>query len=116
MISVNRILYNKYSSMDFNLKTCLSFDGDSGETDSFLGREAVSSESYRGDFKRVHSYKYQDVLAPTITFIRVDLPALALPTTATAPLFNLTSYLTAPILESTLSSTSRIKALSFSSS
>ena len=70
MISANRIIYNQFSSQDFDLKTCLSFDSDSGETESYLTREAVASESYRGDFKRVHNYKYNEVLAPTITLIK----------------------------------------------
>ena len=47
LISVNRINYNGYSSQDFDLKTCLSFEGDSGTTDTFINREAVASESYR---------------------------------------------------------------------
>lgn len=70
MISVNRINYAGYSSQDFDLKTCMSFKGDSGDVDTFLGREAIASESHRGHFKRVHNYKYSDVLAPTITFIK----------------------------------------------
>ena len=72
MIAINRCIYAGYSSQDFDLKTCLSFDTDSGETDTFINREAIASESYRGDFKRVHSYKYTDVLAPTISFIKAD--------------------------------------------
>ena len=72
MISVNKILYAGYSSRDFDLKTCLSFEGDSGDVGAFLNREAVMSESYRGDFRRVHNYKYSDVLAPTLTFIKDD--------------------------------------------
>lgn len=70
MISVNRINYAGYSSQDFDLITCLSFDSDSGDVETYLNREAVASESYRGDFKRVHNYKYQDVLAPQLTFIK----------------------------------------------
>lgn len=70
MISVNRINYAGYSSQDFDLKTCLSFEGDSGDVNTFLNREAVASESYRGDFRRVHNYKYSEVLAPTLTFIK----------------------------------------------
>ena len=72
MIAINRCIYAGYSSQDFDLKTCLSFDGDSGETDTFINREAVASESYRGDFRRVHNYKYTDVFAPTISFIKED--------------------------------------------
>ena len=72
MISVNRIEFNNYSSVDFDLKTCLAFEGDSGETSTYLNREAVASETYRGDFKRVSSYKYSESLAPTIMFIDKD--------------------------------------------
>lgn len=75
MISVNKIKYNNVSSLDFNgfnLITCLSFEGDSGDVGTFLNREAVASESYRGHFKRVHNYKYNEVLAPTFTFIKDD--------------------------------------------
>lgn len=63
-------MYAGYSSKDFDLLTCLSFDGDSGDVETYLNREGVASESYRGDFKRVQNYKYQDVLAPQITFIK----------------------------------------------
>ena len=72
MIAINRCIYAGYSSRDFDLKTCLSFEGDSGDINAFLSREAVASESYRGYFKRVHNYKYNDVLTPTITFIKED--------------------------------------------
>lgn len=72
MISVNRIVFNKFSSQDFDLICDLAFDGDGGETDSFLTREAVESESYRGEFKRVHNYKYTESFAPKFTFIKKD--------------------------------------------
>jgi hypothetical protein len=69
MISIHRLIYAGYSSEDFDLCCQLAFDSDSGETNSYLSREAVASETYRGDFKRVHSYKFTESLAPTITFI-----------------------------------------------
>ena len=72
MISVNRLIYNGYSSQDFDLICDVSFDSDEGETNTYLSREAVASETYRGDFKRVSSYKYSEVLAPKITFIDKD--------------------------------------------
>lgn len=70
MISVERIIYAGYSSKDFDLITGLAFDEDAGDTDTFLGREAVASESYNGHFKRVHTYKYNNVLTPKLTFIK----------------------------------------------
>ena len=72
MISVNRLIYSGYSSQDFDLICDLSFDSDDGETSTYLSREAVASETYRGNFKRVSSYKYSEVFAPKITFIDKD--------------------------------------------
>lgn len=78
MISIHRLIYNGYSSQDFDLICELSFDSDDGETSTYLSREAVASETYRGDFKRVSSYKYSEVLAPRITFIDKDFGELNL--------------------------------------
>ena len=72
MISVNRLIYAGCSSQDFDLICDLSFDSGDGEVSTYLSREAVASETYRGDFRRVSSYKYSEVLAPTITFIDKD--------------------------------------------
>lgn len=72
MIAINRCIYNGYSSKDFDLLCDLAFDGDSGETSTYLSREAIASENYKGDFKRVHNYKYDDVFTPQITFIKED--------------------------------------------
>lgn len=69
MISIHRLTYAGYSSEDFDLCCQLSFDSDNGETSTFLSRDAVMSETYRGDIQRTHSYKYTETLAPTITFI-----------------------------------------------
>ena len=69
MISPQRIEYNTFSSEDFDLICQLAFDSDSGEASAFLNRDAIASETYRGDIKRVSSYKYTEVLAPRLTFI-----------------------------------------------
>ena len=69
MISPYRVIYNTYSSRDFDLLCELSFEGDSGDVSTFLSREAVASDTHKGEFKRVHGYKHTEVLAPTITFI-----------------------------------------------
>ena len=69
MISIHRLIYNGYSSEDFNLCCQFSFDSDNGASDSYLSRSAVMSETYRGDMQRTHSYKYDSTLAPTITFM-----------------------------------------------
>ena len=72
MIAINRCVYNGFSSKDFDLLCDVAFDSDSGETSTYLSREAIASENYKGDFKRVHNYKYDDVFAPQITFIKED--------------------------------------------
>ena len=72
MIAINRCIYNGCSSKNFDLLCDLAFDGDSGETSTYLSREAVASESYNGTFKRVHNYKYDDVFTTQITFIKED--------------------------------------------
>ena len=69
MISPYRVEYATYSSLDFDLICDVAFDSDSGATSSFLSREAVASETYRGAIKRVSSYKYTESFAPVITFV-----------------------------------------------
>ena len=70
MISANRIEYRGYSSVDFDLKTCMAFESDNGEVSTYLTREAVASESYRGEFKRIHNFKYTETFNPKFTFIK----------------------------------------------
>ena len=70
MIEAHRIEYRGYSSIDFDLIACLSFESDDGEVNSFLTREAVASESYRGEFKRIHQMKYTETFTPKFTFIK----------------------------------------------
>ena len=70
MIEANRIEYRGYSSIDFDLITCLAFESDDGEVNSFLTREAVASESYRGEFKRINQMKYTETFTPKFTFIK----------------------------------------------
>lgn len=72
MIAPHRIIYNGYSSEDFDLLCDVAFDSDNGDMSSFLTREAIASESYRGDFKRVHTYKYSEVFSPVFTFVKKD--------------------------------------------
>lgn len=70
MIGLHRFTYCGYSSQDFDLLTDVSFDEDSGETESFLNREAIASEVYNGTLRRVHNLKYTEVFAPRITLIK----------------------------------------------
>lgn len=72
MIAANKIIYNGLSSIDLDLLVDVSFDSDDGETSSFLNREAIASESYKGDFRRVHNYKWNEVFSPKFTFVKKD--------------------------------------------
>lgn len=72
MITPYKIVYNKFSSRDFNLICCLAFDSDNGETSTYLSREAVVSEVYDGSFKRVHGYKWTESFQPKFTFVKDD--------------------------------------------
>ena len=101
MISVKKIKYNDLYSNDLNpgpdLICNLAFDSDDGGTDSWLNREAVASETYRGEFKRVHNYKYTDTLSPHFTFMKEDFSDFTL-TEQRAVLAWLTSKNTASYL------------------
>ena len=70
MISANRVEYKGYSSIDFDLITSLSFESDDSEVNTYLTREAVASESHRGEFKRIHQFKYTETFNPKFTFIK----------------------------------------------
>lgn len=72
MIAANKIIYNGLSSIDLDLLVDVSFGSDDGETSSFLNREAIASESYKGDFRRVHNYRWDEVFSPKFTFVKKD--------------------------------------------
>lgn len=58
------------SSLDFDLWTEISFDGDNGDVETHLSREAIVSESYNGAIKRAHGYRWEDTLMFSVTFIK----------------------------------------------
>lgn len=70
MIAPYKIRFNGKFSHDFNVNTCFSFDGDNGEIETYLGREAIVSETYNGAFKRGYAYKWSESLSPTLTFMK----------------------------------------------
>jgi hypothetical protein len=75
MISPHRIKYRGVESTELNvldLIMCVAFDSDNGETNTFLNREAVASETYDGRYKRVHAYKYNESFSPKFTFMKKD--------------------------------------------
>lgn len=71
MINAHRIVYNNLSSDEFDVILGLSFDGDDGTTDSFLGREGVSTQHYDGHHT-IHRAKYNEVFTPRFTLIKKD--------------------------------------------
>lgn len=76
MVSLHRIKYNNIFSNELNipdLVMCVAMDSDNGETPSFLNREAVSSESHDGRYKRIHKFKYTETFAPKFSFFKKDL-------------------------------------------
>lgn len=76
MINPHRIKYNGVFSNELNvpdLITCVAFDSDDGETQSYLNRESVVSESYDGRYKRIHNMKYTETFSPKFTFMKSDL-------------------------------------------
>ena len=70
MIDAHRVVFNGMDSLDFDITPHLSFDSDGGGSASFLNRESIHSEHYDGSFRRIHSYKYNEVLSPTFTFLK----------------------------------------------
>lgn len=76
MINPHRIRYNGVFSNEINIPdliTCVAFDSDDGETQSYLNRESVMSESYDGRYKRIHNMKYTETFSPKFTFMKSDL-------------------------------------------
>lgn len=75
MVSPHRIKYNNIFSNELNIPDlimCVAMDSDNGETPSFLNREAVSSESHDGRYKKIHNFKYTETFAPKFTFFKQD--------------------------------------------
>lgn len=74
MISPQKIKWNELSSTEvpFDITTCLSFGGDSGDVETYLGREAMVSETWNGEIKRGNSYKWNESLSPSIAIMKKD--------------------------------------------
>lgn len=72
MISAHRFTWDEYSSLDFDVIACVSFDGDTGDSETGLSREAVVSEMYNGALKRGASYKWNESMNVTITLVKND--------------------------------------------
>ena len=72
MISPYKIKYRGRTNEDFDLICGASFDQESGNTESFLNKESVSSNVYDGSKRNVHNYHYTDVITISITLIKKD--------------------------------------------
>lgn len=72
MIAPYKIYFNKRSSLEFDCLTELAFDSDSGNTESYLSKDAVFADSYDGSRRKLHGYKYNEVLVAQITLIKFD--------------------------------------------
>ena len=72
MINAHRIIFNGLSSEEFDVIADLSFEGSDGTTSSFLNRDGVYTEHYDGRYRRIHSYKYNEVMTPRFTLIKRD--------------------------------------------
>lgn len=72
MIAPYKITFGEFSSLDFDCWTGLSFDGDNGEVETHLSREAQISESYNGAHNRIHGYKWSDLFTFQVTFVKND--------------------------------------------
>lgn len=73
MVNPHYIKYAGVASDELNmldLIMCVAMDSDNGETNSFLNRSAVQSESYDGRYKPTVRYKFDEVFAPKFTFMK----------------------------------------------
>ena len=70
MIDAHKIVYNNLSSEEFDVTLHLSFDNESGASNSFLNREAISTEIYDGSRKFIHGSKYTDSAMPRFTLVK----------------------------------------------
>ena len=75
MVNPHKIRYAGISSDELSildLIMCAALDSDNGETNSFLNRSAIQSESHDGRYKPTARYKYDEVFAPKFTFLKKD--------------------------------------------
>lgn len=75
MVNPHRIKYNNIFSNELNIPDlimCVAMNSDNGETPSFLNREAVSSDSHDGRYKKIHRFKFTETFSPKFTFFKKD--------------------------------------------
>lgn len=72
MISPYKIKFRNQTNIDYDLICGGAFDSDSGNTESFFNKEAVSTNIYDGSRRNVHGYNYTEVMNVSITLIKQD--------------------------------------------
>ena len=75
MVSPHHIKYASVSSEELNILDLImnaAIDSDNGETNTYLNRSAVQSESHDGRYKPTVRYKYDEVFQPKFTFLKKD--------------------------------------------
>ena len=72
MVSPHKIKFNNKESLELPMDLIMevAFDGDSGETATYLNREAVAAETHDGRYKSVTRYKYNESFSPKFTFVK----------------------------------------------
>ena len=70
MISPKKILWRGKSSTEMECRVDISFDTDDGATESYLSKEAITSESYDGTMRHTHMYRYSEVLSAQFTLTK----------------------------------------------
>ena len=71
MISAHRLIFNGFSTEDFDVIPYLSFDEDNGAVSSFLNADGIYTEHYDGH-RTIHRAKYNEALTPRFTLIKKD--------------------------------------------
>lgn len=71
MISAHRLIFNGFSTEDFDVIPYFSFDSDDGATSTFLNTDGVYTEHYDGH-RTIHRAKYNETLTPRFTLIKKD--------------------------------------------
>lgn len=76
MVSPQKLIYNNEEINvylnTFDVILDVAFDGDSGETSSFLNRSAIAAESHDGRYKNTYRYKYDELFSPKFTIVKKD--------------------------------------------
>ena len=71
MISAHHLIFNGFSTEDFDVIPHWSFSSDDGATPSYLSAEGVYTEHYDGH-RTIHRAKYNEAFTPRFTLIKKD--------------------------------------------